>query len=111
MDVHMRKNCAGKWYKLIVTKNGLKETFPNLETILKTLLTIPIANASGERYFSALKRIKNYLRTTLSEDHLNDLAILYIESDFFKNTSYDKLIAAQNGRKNAFTLCSTKCKY
>ena len=42
--------------------------------------------------FSALKKIKNYLCTTLSEDHLNDLAILHIESDFFKNISYDKLI-------------------
>lgn len=101
-DVNVSKNCPGKWYKLIVTNDGLKETFPNLETILKIFLTIPISNASGERSFSALKRIKNYLRTTLSEDHLNDLAILYIESDSLKNISYDKLIdtfAAQKARK------------
>lgn len=98
---NVSKNCAGKWYKLIVRNDGLKETFPNLETILKIFLTIPISNASGERSFSAL-RIKNYLRTTLSEDHLNDLAILYIESETLKNISYDKLIdtfAAQKARK------------
>ena len=98
----MTKNCPRKWYKLTVTNNGLKETFLNLETILKIFLTIPIANASGEISFSALKRIKNYLLTTVSEDHLNDLAVLYIESDFLKNISYDKLIdtfAAQKARK------------
>ena len=109
------KNCPGKWYKLIVTDNELKETFPNLETIFKIFLTIPIANASGVRSFSALKRIKNYLRMTVSEDHLNDLAVIYIESDFLRNISYDKLIdtfAAQKTRKkNLFCLCSTKCKY
>jgi hypothetical protein len=88
----MKKNCPGRWYKLLVTNDGLKETFPNLETILKIFLTIPIFNASGERSFSDLNRIKNYHRSTLSQDHLNDLTILYRESETLKKMSYDKLI-------------------
>jgi hypothetical protein len=54
----MKKNCPGRWYKLLVTNDELKETFPNLETILTIFLTIPISNASVERSFSDLNRIK-----------------------------------------------------
>ena len=39
-NVHVSKDCLGKWYKLIVTNNGLKETFLNLETILKYFLQL-----------------------------------------------------------------------
>lgn len=42
--------------------DGLRSTFPNVEIILKIFLTMPITNASGERSFSVLKRVKNYLR-------------------------------------------------
>ena len=42
-------------------KNCLIETFPNLAIILRIYLTLPVANTEGERPFSALKRVKNYL--------------------------------------------------
>lgn len=81
-----------KWYKLLVNSDGLKETFPNVETILKIFLTLPVSNASGERSFSALKRVKNYLRSTLSQVRLNNLAILYIECNSLSSVNYDEVI-------------------
>jgi hypothetical protein len=39
--------CPSEMCKLIL--HGLQSTFPNVETILKIYLTIPISNASGER--------------------------------------------------------------
>ena len=36
--------------------------FPNIHTILKVLLTMPISAASAERSFSGLRRLKTYLR-------------------------------------------------
>ncbi|KAL4149938.1 hypothetical protein QTP88_003789 [Uroleucon formosanum] len=44
-------------------------------------LTLPISTASAERSMSSLKKIKDYRRSTLSEDRLNDYAMLYIERD------------------------------
>lgn len=41
--------------------DGFRSTFPNIETILKIFLIIPMTNTSGERFFSVLKRVKNYL--------------------------------------------------
>ena len=35
----------------------------------------------GERSFSALKLIKSYLRTSMKENRLNALALLYINND------------------------------
>ena len=54
-------------------KNCLIETFPNLAIILHTYLTLPVANTEGERSFSALKRVKNYLRSSLTPDHVCDI--------------------------------------
>ncbi|GBN66677.1 Zinc finger MYM-type protein 1 [Araneus ventricosus] len=77
-------------YKLI--KDGLQSTFPNVETILKIFLTLPICNASGERSFSVLKRVKNYLRNSMSQPHLNELSLLFIENDVVQELDYEKMI-------------------
>jgi len=39
-----------------------------------------------------LKRIKPYLRSSTQDDHLNDLAILNIESKLTVNINYDDII-------------------
>jgi len=44
-------------------------------------LIIPASNCSAERSFSALKHIKNFLKSKLNEDLLNDYAILHIEAE------------------------------
>lgn len=77
-------------YKLII--GGLQSTFPNVETVLKIFLTIPISNASGERSFSVLKRVKNYLRNSLSQAHLTQLSILTIENELTGSLDYDNII-------------------
>jgi hypothetical protein len=40
---------------------------------------MPVTVASAERSFSKLKLLKNYLRSTMTQDRLNGLAILCIE--------------------------------
>ncbi|XP_049293555.1 zinc finger MYM-type protein 1-like [Anopheles funestus] len=67
-------------------------TFPNMETLLKIFLTIPISNASGERSFSVLKRVKNYLRNSMGESKLNSLAMLYIEQDLMDELDTEKIM-------------------
>lgn len=77
-------------YKILI--DGLKSTFPNVETILKIFLTMPISNASGERSFSVLKRVKSYLRNCLSQPNLCNLSIMFIENEFVQLLDYDKII-------------------
>ena len=49
--------------------------------ILKLLLVMPAMNATSERSFSSLRRIKTYLRSTMSQPRLNHLMILHVHKD------------------------------
>ena len=68
------------------------DCFPNACIAFRILLTIPVTIASAERSFSKLKLIKSYLRSTMSQERLNGLAILSIENDILTKLEYKNLI-------------------
>ena len=47
---------------------------------MKLLVVMPVTNASSERLLSALRQIKTYLCTTMSQEPLNNLTLLYINA-------------------------------
>lgn len=53
----------------------LDGVFPNLSIVLKMFLSTAVANCTGERSFSVLKRVKIYTQTTMSEEQLNTYAL------------------------------------
>ena len=55
--------------------------FSELIVITKLILVMPATNASSERYFSALRRIKTYICNTMNQERLNHLMLLYIHKD------------------------------
>lgn len=67
------------------------------------LLCTPASNCSTERSFSCLKCVKTYLRSCISEERLNDLAIMNVDSDITANIEFDyvnhELITLQSRRK------------
>jgi hypothetical protein len=73
-------------HKTLIT-SSLETSFPNIEIILRIICTLPSSNASGERSFSVLKRVKNYLYEKMS-----NMSILCIESDLVKNMKWKDLI-------------------
>jgi hypothetical protein len=66
--------------------------FPNLRISLQILLTIAVSKASCERSFSKLKLILSYLRASLGQDHLSDLALLRFERETLETTDFDTVI-------------------
>ena len=66
--------------------------FPNVWIAYRILLTIPVTVASAERSFSKLKLIKLYLRSTMSQERLNGLAILSIEKHMLEQIDFNSLI-------------------
>jgi hypothetical protein len=71
----------------------------------RILLTIPVTVASAERSFSKLKLIKTYLRTTMSQERLNGLAMISIENEYLDKLNFDNLIeefASKNARRSNF---------
>jgi hypothetical protein len=68
------------------------ECFPNLSRIIKIALTIPLTSASAERSFSNLKIIKNRLRSTMTQDRLDSLMLMSVESDICQKLDIGELV-------------------
>ena len=50
-------------------------------SVLKLIMVLPSTNTVSERSFSALKRLERYLRSTMKQDRLNHLLLLYVHKD------------------------------
>ena len=83
----------------------IRNCFPNACIAYRILLTIPVTVASAERSFSKLKLLKSYLRSTMSQERLNGLALISIENDFIDKIDVKDLVsefAAKNARRTIF---------
>ena len=49
--------------------------------VMKLILVMPATNASSERSFSALRRVKSYLRSTMTQERLNHLMVLLVHKE------------------------------
>ena len=59
----------------------VRRLFPQVETLARLLLTIPCSSAEAERSFSGLRRLKTYLRNSMTQARLNHLAILHVHQE------------------------------
>ena len=71
---------------------GLQSMFPNVYVALRLFLTLPVSNCEGERSFSLLSRIKNELRTKMSQKRLKALSLMAIESDLTNALEFDDIV-------------------
>jgi hypothetical protein len=81
----------------------IADCYPNVSIAYRILLTIPITVASVERSFSKLKLLKNYLRSTMTQERLNGLATCSIEKDVLTNVDLNIVFndfASKNARRN-----------
>lgn len=67
-----------------IRKEQLQSTFPNVDIALRIYLCTAVSNCSAERSFSALKRIKSCLRSTMKEDKLNSFSHFTYRGRHFK---------------------------
>ena len=52
-----------------------REFFRNIHTLIRILCTLPITSAECERPFSTVRRLKTYLRLTMSRERESGLAL------------------------------------
>lgn len=98
---NLKKATPLELLQLVHTYN-LRAEYPNVEVALRIFLTLPITVATYERSFSILKLIKNYLRSSMGQERISDLAIISIEHSLVNTLDTNELInefAGQKARK------------
>ncbi|XP_036373211.1 uncharacterized protein si:ch211-89o9.6 isoform X2 [Megalops cyprinoides] len=82
---------------LFLQRKGLCDSMYQLYALTCLVLTIPVTTASVERAFSALRRIKTYVRNTTGRSQLSALASIAIEKQVLMDLKtsdqlYDRVI-------------------
>ena len=62
------------------------------ERLIKLCLALPISVAASERSFSALRRLKTWLRNTMKQERLTHLAIMNAHSDLLDECDVSTLL-------------------
>ena len=78
--------------------------FPNIHRVLYLLLLIPVTSAEMERANSAMKLVKSVLRSTMQQNRLNGLLLMYVRKDI--RLDYDAIIdkySTKHRRRMLFT--------
>nr|XP_017248635.1 PREDICTED: zinc finger MYM-type protein 1-like [Daucus carota subsp. sativus] len=81
---------CGLAHKMVETKKSL--VYPLVFNLVKLALTLPVATASAERDFSAMKIVKQPLRNRMGDHWLNDCLFTYIEKEIFVKISTKEII-------------------
>ena len=84
-----------------IEHNDLIEAFPNVNIMFKMYLCMFVRNCTGERSFSKLKLILNYLRDTMGQERLSSLALLAIENELLKGIDFNSSIIDRFAKEKA----------
>lgn len=80
--------------------------FGQVETLVRLLLVVPVSSSEAERSFSALRRLKTWLRSTMTQNRLNHVSVCHIHQDKLdlldKKSICKQFIALNDKRKKHF---------
>ena len=89
-----------------------KDMLSQVCILLKLLLVMPATNAISEHSFSAPRRVKSYLRSTMSQDRLTHLMVLHIHKELTDNldliTIANDFVAGDTHRLTVFGTFTSK---
>ena len=84
----------------------MRALFREVETLLRLLLVCPVTSCQAERSFSALRRLKNWLRNTMGQVRLNSATICHVHKHRLDEIDLrlicKEFIGRTETRRNAF---------
>jgi hypothetical protein len=95
-----------------------RKQFEQVFNLMKILLVCPVSAATCERSFSALRRVKTWLRNTLHQERLNHNLVCLIHRSMMRDLSLTNILndfACRTTRRkqmfgiNKFQQCKSKC--
>ena len=73
--------------------------FQQVETLVRLLLVVPASSAEAEWSFSALRRLKTWLRSTMTQSRLTHVCVLHVHNELVDTAVY-RDVAKEFVRKN-----------
>ncbi|RWR84890.1 Dimer_Tnp_hAT domain-containing protein/DUF4371 domain-containing protein [Cinnamomum micranthum f. kanehirae] len=92
------KGIGGLAQKMVETERDI--VYPLIYLLLKLALTLPVATATVERVFPAMKIVKNRLRNQMEDEWMNDCLLAYIEKDIFNSIDDEAIMQRFQNMKN-----------
>lgn len=94
--------------QLLQSDATLRGMLPELVKIIRLILTVPVTTCSSERAFSGLRRLKTYLRSTMTSTRLNNIAVLNCHRSYLEAVEIDQIlnefISKNTVRLNTFAM-------
>ena len=69
----------------------VRSMFPQVECLIRLTLLCPASSCTAERSFSALRWLKTWLRSTMTQPRLNAVAVCHIHQDILDSLNVSKL--------------------
>jgi len=91
---------------LLKNDKSLRDLLPEFNKLVRILLIIPVSSCTAERSFSALRRLKTFLRSTMGQSRLHDISMIHIHKDEDIDLSIvaNQFINKTKVRQNTFSL-------
>ena len=84
----------------------VEELFGQVENLVRLLLVVPVSSCEAERSFSVLHRLKTWLRSTMSQNRFNHVAVCHVHQDRLdlldKKSICKQFVAANDRRRKHF---------
>ncbi|KAL6540509.1 hypothetical protein OROMI_024392 [Orobanche minor] len=75
-----------------MVKTHRNSAYPLVYRLIELALVLPIATATVERVFSAMKIVKSYLRNRMGDEWMNDSMMVYIEKAVFATVDNEDIL-------------------
>lgn len=101
-----RVNTFGDIVEILRSDATMRCPLSELTTAVHLMLTVPVTSCTAERSFSGLRRLKTYLRSTMSQARLNHVAILNCHQELLDavdiESAVTEFVAKCSVRRNTF---------
>ena len=77
----------------LLVETGKDRSFPLVYRLVKLTLVLPVATATVERCFSAMKLLKTDLRNRIGDDFMNDALICSVEKQALIDVKIEDVMA------------------
>jgi hypothetical protein len=92
LQKHEQVNNIGDIVNVLKNDSTTRQLLPELTKAVRLILTLPVTTCTAERSFSGLRRLKTYLRSTMTQGRLNNIALLNFHKSCVETIDVDMMI-------------------